>query len=68
MKHHHPDITYDILMDAVERRETSLDNPGFCTKCGEESFDCEPDMRDGDCESCGAKGTVKSPEVLLGVI
>ena len=43
----HPSITPDRVMDAVERRMFSLDNPGFCVSCGNEQDGCEPDMRRG---------------------
>lgn len=59
---------FEDLMDAIERRETSLDNPGFCSACGEEVSGCEPDAAGYDCESCGAEGTVSAPERILGII
>ena len=47
-------IPQEVLMDAIERSQTGLDNPGFCLACGEEQEGCEPDARGYECESCGA--------------
>jgi hypothetical protein len=33
----HKSITEDLVVDAVERHMTSLDNPGFCIACGAEA-------------------------------
>ena len=38
-----------------------------CSEC-EDIADVEPDARDYDCHSCGAKGTVTSPLIKLGLI
>lgn len=63
----HPSLTQDVLLEAIERRITSLDNPGFCIKCGEEHYECEPDARRYKCENCETN-TVYAPEVILGII
>lgn len=44
--------------------------PGICCEpdCLAIADDCEPDMRDGNCMECGAKATVRSGFVLMGVI
>ena len=60
----HPSITVERVMEAVERQLTYLDNPGFCTTCGEEADGCEPDARGYLCESCGYR-TVYGAEQLL---
>jgi predicted RNA-binding Zn-ribbon protein involved in translation (DUF1610 family) len=54
-------------MEAIARRESTLDNPGFCTSCGAEHYECEPDATNYKCDECG-KRTVCSPEIILGVI
>lgn len=58
-----------IKKDAVhEAAETALftdSNPGFCIECGVEHSDCEPDMRDGECESCGARAVFGAQELIL---
>jgi hypothetical protein len=41
----HPDVTIELVVDAIERQMSTLDNPGFCIACGEEAFECEPDAR-----------------------
>ena len=61
----HSSITTDRLLDAVERRETCLDNPGFCTACGEEQDGCEPDARKYECEACGKKAVYGAEEILI---
>ena len=58
-------ITFDALVDAVERRNTSLDNPGFCKSCGEEAEGCEPDARNYCCEYCGALEVFGAEELLI---
>jgi len=58
----------DQLIEAIERRQTSLDNPGFCVECGEERDGCEPDVRQYPCESCGCSSSVYAPEELLFLI
>ncbi len=58
-------LDIDELMDAVERQNEGLDNPGFCTSCGAEVDGCEPDAEEYDCEVCGAEGTVYGAEQLL---
>jgi hypothetical protein len=66
MKRHHS-ITPDRIMDAVSRRDTCLDNPGFCLTCGEEAYECEPDARRYTCEACGAKTVYGAEEILLSI-
>jgi hypothetical protein len=63
----HPNITKKVILDAVERRMTTLDNPGFCVACGLEHDGCEPDMRNGTCEGCGEKKVYGADELLLAV-
>ena len=57
-------ISTERIIEACERREVSLDNPGFCINCGAEQEGCEPDAERYECESCG-KRTVYAPEMLL---
>jgi len=61
-------LTTEILMDAIERRDTHLDNPGFCIKCGEEHFECEPDARGYKCDSCGTDTVYAPEEILMGTV
>ena len=60
----HKSITFDRLMEAAERRETSLDNPGFCIRCGEEQKECEPDAQAYECDECGANAVYGAEELL----
>lgn len=61
----HPSITQDRIVEAVERRMSSLDNPGFCIECGEDAEYCEPDARRYRCEYCEARGVYGAEELLL---
>lgn len=61
----HRDVTLDRVMEAVERHNTSLDNPGFCVACGEEAEGVEPDARRYTCESCGEPRVYGAEELLL---
>jgi hypothetical protein len=61
----HPDVTIDVVVEAVERQMTTLDNPGFCIKCGNEQDGCEPDARGYECEACGAHAVYGAEELLL---
>jgi hypothetical protein len=54
-------------MEACERRETSLDNPGFCLACGNDVEGCEPDMRKGECECCGEKAVYGAEELMMRI-
>jgi predicted RNA-binding Zn-ribbon protein involved in translation (DUF1610 family) len=57
-------ITTERIIDAVERQQFGLDNPGFCIKCGEEQEGCEPDATKYECENCG-ENSVYGAEILL---
>lgn len=59
----HPSITAERVLRAVERRITSLDNPGFCIACGAEVFGVEPDAREYTCEACGTPGVYGAEEL-----
>ena len=61
----HPSITADRVLDAVERRMTSLDNPGFCLACGAEAMGVEPDARKYECEACGERQVYGADELLV---
>jgi len=64
----HKSLTLDVLVNAVERRMTTLDNPGFCIACGNEQGGCEPDARKYECEACGEKQVYGADELLLEVM
>ena len=50
----HKSITPQRIMEACERHQRSLDNPGFCITCGAEAEGVEPDAEKYICEACGA--------------
>lgn len=45
----HSTLTLQRVIEAIERYDTTLDNPGFCLACGEEQEGCEPDAREYTC-------------------
>jgi Zn finger protein HypA/HybF involved in hydrogenase expression len=61
----HPSITEGRIMDACERRMTTLDDPGFCLACGNEQGGCEPDARRYQCEACGEFQVYGAEELAL---
>jgi len=61
----HPAITEAVVMEAVERRRLTLDNPGFCIACGNEQGGCEPDARAYLCEACGVRAVYGAEELFL---
>jgi predicted RNA-binding Zn-ribbon protein involved in translation (DUF1610 family) len=61
----HKSITVERVIEAVERRYDSLDNPGFCISCGEDAEGVEPDAREYVCEHCGEKAVYGADELLL---
>ena len=54
-------ISLDEIMSAVE----SGDYVGFCLACGDETSGVEPDAREYECESCGAKKVYGAEELLI---
>ena len=50
----HPSLTAERIAEAAVRAELSLDNPGFCKKCGHEQEGCEPDARGIECDVCAS--------------
>jgi hypothetical protein len=61
----HRSITPDRIMDACERASTSLDNPGFCIRCGCDAEGVEPDARGYACEACGAHAVYGAEGLLM---
>lgn len=63
----HSTLTDDVIMDACDRRLSSLDNPGFCLVCGSEQDGCEPDAQNYECESCGAEQVFGCEELMMEI-
>ncbi len=61
----HPSVTVERVSDAVYRRMTTLDNPGFCLHCGADADGLEPDARHYKCDGCGLFAVFGADEVLL---
>jgi len=66
-KQWHAAVTVDAIVEAVERHQTSLDNPGFCLACGAEVEGVEPDARKYECETCGERQVYGAEELLMEV-
>jgi predicted RNA-binding Zn-ribbon protein involved in translation (DUF1610 family) len=49
------------LLDALELDDCR----GFCTACGAETYNIEPDAREYKCESCGEHKVYGCEELLL---
>lgn len=64
----HPSLTDPVIMEACERRLATLDNPGFCLRCGAEQGGTEPDARNYECEGCGAEDVFGCEELLLEIV
>lgn len=63
----HPSITPERIEAAVRDQMTTLANPGFCTKCGEDADGCEPDARGYECGACGEMAVYGAQELLFMV-
>lgn len=61
----HKSITLDRVVEAVQRHNTSLDNPGFCNACGEDAEGVEPDAEKYPCEYCEERAVYGAEEFLL---
>lgn len=67
MKMHHT-ITADRILAAVERHQTTLDDPGFCVACGADADGVEPDARRYICDACGHPGVYGAEELAIMVV
>lgn len=61
----HESVTIERVTEAVERRHTMLEDPGFCVLCGAEAEGVEPDASRYECEACGELGVYGAEELLL---
>tara|TARA_R110002020_G_C16068278_1_gene756009 strand:- start:153 stop:377 length:225 start_codon:yes stop_codon:yes gene_type:complete len=67
------EITYTLTLDdgaTVEVPEAylspcSMDDVGYCTTCGGERFQTEPDARGYPCESCDTPTVSGAVELLI---
>ena len=64
----HPTVTATRVAEAAQRSHRTLDNPGFCIKCGAEAEGVEPDARRYECEVCGEDGVYGADELLLMMV
>ncbi len=63
----HKSVTVQRIIDAVNRRSTMLEDPGFCVRCGAEADGVEPDACAYECEACGEHGVYGAEELLLTI-
>lgn len=61
----HESITAERVMEAVQLRDSSLENPGFCIACGADHDECEPDARNYECYECGERKVFGAEELLM---
>jgi hypothetical protein len=59
------DIHFSININRVMDAISSDENVGFCTACGEERRQVEPDARMYTCDCCGEKAVFGAEELLL---
>jgi len=55
--------TFELAED--EFLQLNESGVGFCVKCGEEAYGCEPDLCEGFCESCDQAGVYGVEELLI---
>ena len=60
-------VNLDRVIQIIESNTYDCDNIGICLSCGEEQDGCEPDARDYECESCGARKVYGAEEILMMV-
>lgn len=61
----HESVTAEVVAAAARRHQSSLDDPGICLYCGEETDGVEPDARGYDCSHCGEPGVYGAEELLM---
>jgi predicted RNA-binding Zn-ribbon protein involved in translation (DUF1610 family) len=64
---HRHRVTAEQIIEAVERRRSTLDDPGFCLACGAEVSGVEPDARNYECEACGESKVFGAEELLIRI-
>lgn len=58
-------ITLDRVMEAVQRHNSSLDDPGFCLFCGADADGVEPDAERYVCDECEMPGVYGAEELMI---
>lgn len=61
----HPRLTPEVILEAAQRYQTSLDNPGLCTACGNEQGWTEPDAEGYECEACGEEAVYGAEQLVI---
>ena len=58
-------INPDDLLKAVQNNMFGTGSTGFCTACGESRDECEPDAKNYECYSCGARKVFGAETLLM---
>ena len=53
------------LFLAVNESMFGMTDTGFCTACGDQQFEVEPDARRYECDSCGEKRVYGATELMM---
>lgn len=61
----HPSVTWERVARMLQETMLTLDNPGLCVACGEETDGVEPDARRYECEHCGEHAVYGLEELAL---
>ena len=57
-------VSLTAVIEAVE----ADDMIGFCTACGDEAYNVEPDARQYPCETCGENKVYGAQELLFYMV
>lgn len=61
----HANVTASAIVEAIQKSENTLSNPGFCLSCGAYVDGVEPDACYYQCEECEANTVFGAEEILL---
>jgi len=54
-----------MTQEEYRAERNSLNDTGLCLACGVEADGCEPDMRKGKCDACGAADVYGLEELMV---
>lgn len=58
-------IDPNAILAACERSMFGTEDDGFCTACGAEQMNIEPDAQQYPCDACGANAVYGAEQLLL---
>lgn len=59
------DLSFVDVEETSKRTMFGTENLGYCTRCGAEHYECEPDARGYTCEECEKPAVYGFEELLL---